>query len=452
MSKRMTSYDQICQPENLLAAFTQVRKSRGAPGIDRISLAVYEQDLPANIDDLALRLREGRYVPMPLRSFELKKTNGGVRKLGILTVEDRIVQRAALNALEPLWEPSFLDCSFGFRPARSTAMAVQRILDFRAAGDVYVVDADITACFDSLDHGILMNLISQRERDKRMLNLIRRWLDTGQVLPKTEMTSDTLYDRMTSYVTNSMDGAVSHLLNERGYDSSYDYGYANDDLYAQKMADPGELQQQARKETLKRLGKDGALLALTYAARLSKLVSPTTLAITGAMVVASAAYPYASRKLRERYGPRPIGAVQGGALSPLFANIYLHELDKVMMQAGLHFVRYADDFVICCRDEKSAKNALALAQEQLRKLHLQIHPQKTRLTRFAEGLEFLGYKFAQFQCTAHPISEKNSLPALKAMTEVRDKVVPLAEKAAQQTKHGVAKLTAFLKRKGETNE
>lgn len=452
MHKRLTPFDYICDPTNLRNAWRMVRKSRGAAGVDQVTLAEYERDLIANLDALALRLREGRYYPMPHRTFELQKANGGTRTIAILTIEDRIAQRAALDAIEPLFEPAFLACSFGFRPNRSTAMAVQRVLDYRATGDAYVVDADITDCFGSLDHDILLRLISARVRDKRMLGLVRMWLDSGQTLPQTALAkgqNSSLYDRVTTYVANSVDGAVSHLLTERGV-NSYGYQYDADDLYQSPESETQNLQQAARKEALKRLGKDAALLGLTYAARVSKLVSPTTLAITGAMVAASAVYPMAERAWRERFGARRIGAVQGGSLSPLFSNIYLHEFDLAMTKAGLRLVRFADDWVICCRDAKSAQAALELATHKLAELRLQLHPHKTRIQRFDEGLEFLGYRFAQFANTAAPIAEKNSLPALKALESARAKVAPVAKQATQQAKDGLTRLAALLQRKRES--
>ena len=449
MHKRQTSYDKLCTREALLTAFSQVRKKKGAAGVDQVTLAQYERGLEANLDDLLQRLLEGRYYPLPLRKIDLQKANGGTRSIGIFSIEDRIVQRAALNILEPLIEPRLLACSHGFRPGRSPATAVQAVLDYRAAGDKYVVDADITACFDSLDHSILMNLIRTYEPDKRMLNLIRMWLDTGQCLPQPAAPNGSLYDRATTYLANSLDGAVSDLLVERGM-GGYGYHYATDDLYDRTEAEPEERHKHARKEALKRLGKDAAIFGLTYAARMRKLVSPTTLAITGAMVVASAAYPLAERAWRERFGPRPIGAVQGGALSPLLANLYLHELDKAMMQAGLHFVRYADDWVICCPDQKSAAAALALAARKLGELRLQLHPQKTRIIRFDEGLQFVGYRFEQFHCTAKPSAEKNSLPVLHALKAAQAKVAPVAERAAQQAKSGLSRVAALLKRKRES--
>ena len=151
----------------------------------------------------------------------------------------------------------FLAVSHGFRNGRSPATAVQAVLDYRAAGDKYVVDADISACFDSLDHSILMNLIRQREPDKRMLSLIRLWLDTGQCLAKSEAIKGSLYDRATTCIANSLDGAVSDLLLERGM-GGYGYHYAADDLDDQTDAEPVDLHKQARKEALKRLGKDAA--------------------------------------------------------------------------------------------------------------------------------------------------------------------------------------------------
>ena len=158
---------------------------------------------------------------------------------------------------------------------------------------------------------------------------------------------------------------------------------------------------------------------------------------------------YAWQVWRERFGSRRIGAVQGGALSPLFSNIFLHEFDVAMMKAGLHLVRFADDWVICCRDAKSAQAAHDLAAQKLGELRLQLHPHKTRIKRFDEGLEFLGYRFAQFANTAVPISEKNSLPALKALETARAKVAPVAQHATQQAKNGITRLAALMKRKKE---
>ena len=296
MHKRMSPFDQLCEVECLLRAWKSVAVNRGGAGLDRLSLSDYAQHLDANLAALAARLREGRYYPLPVRGVELRKEGGGVRKLGILSIEDRIVQRAAKDVLEPLFEPSFCDCSFGFRPGRSTALAIKRVLEHRAAGDVFVVDADIAQCFDSLDHDLLMQLFSARIRDKRFQTLVRMWLDTGAALPKISAQAG-MYDRVTNWVADSMDGAVNHLLGDGG---AADYGY-DEPLGSEDAAD--EWRAHKRKETMKRLGKEGLVLALTYSARARKLLSPMGLALTGAAVLSAAAYPAVSRAVRRYLNP-----------------------------------------------------------------------------------------------------------------------------------------------------
>src|SRR5690554_3690379 len=164
MDEKHQYFERLCDPTVLMAAWKQVRGNRGSPGVDLMTIAEYELDLAENLAELASRLREGRYYPMPVRSVEMRKSSGGIRRIGILTVEDRIVQRAALNILGPLFEPAFLDCSYGFRPQRSVEQAVERVLEYRSKGDLFVVDADMADFFGSLDHEILMRLVGARVR------------------------------------------------------------------------------------------------------------------------------------------------------------------------------------------------------------------------------------------------------------------------------------------------
>lgn len=453
MHKKLIPFDQLCQPETLLAAWKPVRTGRTAAGLDQMTLAEYARDLEANVAALSERLREGRYYPLPVRTVEIRKSGGGTRQLGIYTIEDSIVQRAAKDLLEPLFEPSFLPCSFGFRPERNVPMAVRQVLDYRAAGDEYLVDADISDCFGSLDHELLMQLFSARVRDKRFQHLVRLWLDTGRALPKPgQLAEGGLYDRVTEWLSDSMDGAVSHLLNDR-------VGYAPVEAYGEMLPDEAasadELRKQARKEALKRAGGAGVMWALTYAGRARKLMSPTTLALTGAAVLTAAAAPTVTRAIKQYINPDDgkVGIVQGGAISPLLSNVYLHEFDVAMTNAGLHLVRYADDFVICCPTETAARQAMALAAQKLAGLRLRLHPQKTRILRFDEGLEFLGYRFAQFENTATPIAPKNTSPVVAALQTVGQKApaalkeakTRLAPKAAQ-IKDKAAQLGARLRR------
>jgi len=453
MYRRPATFDLLCETDCLMAAWKRVRSNRGAAGIDQVSLVEFERNLIANLEDMAERLREGRYYPMPLRAVEMQKRNGGTRKLGILTVEDRIVQRAALDALEPLFEPSFLDCSYGFRPGRSVEMAVGRVLEYRSAGDTYVVDADISDCFGSLDHSLLVKLVGDRVRDKRMITLVRMWLDTGQVL--SEQGRAPLFDRAADFVSGSIGSVITRLLDEGGHSYTGYYSGGERSLGETDADLEAEAQKRARKEVLKRLGRDGALLALTYLARGRKLLSPGALALTGAAALAAATVPAASRALRERFGSSGVGAVQGGSLSPLLCNIYLHEFDKEMIRAGLHLVRYADDFVIVCRDESSAEKALALAGRVLDGLRLRLHPQKTRITRFDAGLEFLGYEFDRFTPQAKPVSQPGStiVAALRqASSSAGPTLAKVKNEASGLMKSGARRVASIFKLQREGNK
>ncbi len=279
MNRRPSPFDLICNPDHLLRAWRSVRRNRGAAGIDLVTIADFERELMSNLNAIAARLREGRYYPMPARVFEMKKAGGGIRKLANLSVEDRIVQRAVLDAVEPVFESVFFDCSFGFRPNRNVQMAVERALGYRAAGDIYVVDADISDCFGSLDHNILMRLVELRIRDKRLLGLIRMWLDCGQVLPQplaagADEKSHSMVDRMGDYATGSVNDAITHLLDESIYGYGHYSGYRQtayeDDEPVTEPTDEeaiSEAHRRARKEALRRLGRDGLLLLLTSATR-----------------------------------------------------------------------------------------------------------------------------------------------------------------------------------------
>lgn len=172
--------EQVVQRENLLAAYERVRANKGAPGVDGLT-----------VDDLAdfcrghwRRIREqllsGRYVPQPVRKVEIPKPDGkGVRMLGIPTVLDRLIQQALLQVLNPIFDPGFSDGSFGFRRGRSTHDAVVRARQHMAAGHRWVVDMDLEKFFDRVNHDILMSRVARKVKDKRVLLLIRRYLQAG---------------------------------------------------------------------------------------------------------------------------------------------------------------------------------------------------------------------------------------------------------------------------------
>jgi hypothetical protein len=177
-------------------------------------------------------------------------------------------------------------------------------------------------------------------------------------------------------------------------------------------------------------------------------MSPTALALTGAAVLTAAAAPAVTRAARRYFNPeenRLFGIVQGGALSPLLCNLYLHEFDVALTRAGLHLVRYADDFVIACRDEAAARRAQETAAQKLAELRLRLHPHKTRLVRVDEGLEFLGYRFAQFENTATPISPKDTAPVVTVLAQARAVVAPPVARLSEQARERTAQLKAQLK-------
>jgi RNA-directed DNA polymerase len=186
--------DKVVSRENLLLAYRRVMQNKGAPGVDAMHveelLPFCRQHWPA----IRERLLTGTYVPMPVRKVEIPKPSGkGVRTLGIPTVLDRLIQQAMLQALTPVFDPTFSDGSFGFRPGRSTHQAVVRARQHMAAGYRWAVDLDLEKFFDRVNHDVLMARVKRKVKDRRVLVLINRYLQAGMmegglVSPRTEGT------------------------------------------------------------------------------------------------------------------------------------------------------------------------------------------------------------------------------------------------------------------------
>lgn len=256
-------FEKIISRSNLNQAYLQVVRNKGAAGIDGMT---YDQLFPylrENREVLLSQLRTGKYKPQPVLRVEIPKPTGGVRKLGIPTVVDRMIQQAINQVLQPIFESEFSDNSFGFRPKRSAQMAIIQAKAYYEQGYKYVVDIDMKAYFDTVNHDKLMYYIEKKVNDKQVLNLIRRYLVSG--------------------------------IMDKGLFTKSDKG-----------------------------------------------------------------------------------TPQGGNLSPLLSNIYLHEFDKLLENRGHKFVRYADDVNIYVRSRRAGRRVMIKSVEFLENtLKLEVNQNKS---------------------------------------------------------------------------
>lgn len=286
-------------------AWRTVRRNRGAAGIDKVSIQMFEQNLDANLDRIMRELKQRTFTPLPARRVYIPKDAKGTkfRPLGIPAVRDRVAQEVLRRLLSPIFEAKFHDHSYGFREGRSAHNAVEKVLELGRQGHCYVLDADVSGFFDNLSHSAVMRELSDVVADGNILQLVEKFLKAGV-----------------------MEGG----------------------------------------------------------------------------------------KVR----PTRRGTPQGGVASPLLANIALNVLDWHLHERGFRFVRYADDFVVLCRTEDEAKEALSTVERLLAdRLGLTLSAEKTKVTSFREGFSFLGFDIQSQSVRMRAKSVENFKTKVRKITQ-----------------------------------
>jgi group II intron reverse transcriptase/maturase len=307
--------DKVFRRDVLWRAWVAVRRNKGAPGIDKTTLAqVEEYGVARLLDEVAVELQQGRYRPLPTRRVFIPKAGTTERRpLSIPAVRDRVVQAAVKIVLEPIFEADMLPCSFGFRPKRSAHDALQVLIDESWRGRRWVVETDIANCFSAIPHDKLMQAVEERVCDRAILKLLRAMLRAGVM--------------------------------EHGV---------------------------VRREVT--------------------------------------------------------GTPQGGVVSPLLANVYLHRIDRAWStrEHGV-LVRYADDAIVMCSSRQQAEAALGRLTELLADLGLEPKAAKTRIVHLqvgGEGVDFLGFHHRLVRAWARTGTKQVTFlarwPANKAMQHARD--------------------------------
>ena len=171
--------EKILYKDNLNRAYKRVKANKGAPGIDGITVDEIGAYLRDNQKELIARIKKGKYTPDPVRRVEIPKPDGGIRKLGIPTVKDRIFQQAITQQLMPIYELLFSDNSYGYRPRRDAKGAITKVKEYAEQGYTHAVALDLSKYFDTLNHEMLLNILRKNVKDERVIHWIKRYLKSG---------------------------------------------------------------------------------------------------------------------------------------------------------------------------------------------------------------------------------------------------------------------------------
>jgi RNA-directed DNA polymerase len=234
-------FDKVFSERNLLAAFQQVAKNDGAPGIDHVTVSEFVRQIPENLWQLSDALKSDAYRPQAIRRVQIPKPGTNeTRPLGIPTVRDRIVQAAVVNVIEPIFERDFAEQSYGFRPQRGCKDALRRVDQLLKAGYVHVVDADLKAYFDSIPHDQLMKRLESKIADGRVLSLIEAFLKAEIMEGLREWTPEAGAPQgavLSPLLSNIYLDPLDHLMAERGFEM---VRYADDFVILCQTAEAAE--------------------------------------------------------------------------------------------------------------------------------------------------------------------------------------------------------------------
>jgi RNA-directed DNA polymerase len=399
-------FDRVVSVPALYLAWRKVRANRGAAGVDAVSLQVFEERLHENLKELSRSLLSGAYQPLPARFVTITKDDGKERELAILTVRDRVAQRAVLDAIEPLIEPLLLDCSFAFRQGRNVEMAIQRMIAARANGFWWTVESDVQDFFGSIERRLMLRELEAVVPDEKVLRLVQAWLDAG-ALEETHLAQAgwlrqgkaawaNVQLMLRESVNQSLDDYVAQQLGVNSdslISDDWTGAQATEETHLNSLADyQATAQHQTRRAVVMRLLQDGALLAWSQRALLGRLMSVKVLGF-GGLAAAGVMLAPKAMGLYRNYFQTQYGTLQGSPISPLLTNFYMTAFDKELVEQRFRLIRYCDDFVVQCRTEEEAQAALQAANGALRQRRLQMHPDKTRIIAPDGEFEFLGYQF-----------------------------------------------------------
>ena len=188
--EKMELIERLVERKNMRKAYSQVMRNKGAGGIDNMSVEALMPYLKEKWSNIREQLVRGEYKPKPVRKVEIPKPDGGMRQLGIPTVLDRLIQQAIHQILSPIFEPTFSESSYGFRPRRSAHQAILKAKEYQSKRRKWVVDMDLAKFFDEVNHEKLMSKIANKVRDRKLLLLIRRYLQTGTMINGVVNASD----------------------------------------------------------------------------------------------------------------------------------------------------------------------------------------------------------------------------------------------------------------------